>query len=280
MFSAFPGVTLIRYDRALKYSTKSLKKVILLALAIYFVPKTLALSLCCGLDDVFRNQKRNASTLNRYFSGNGICTWLLSPFNLTIDLLTLPFTNKRIYKLTDLPKPYQDEITSVIDAAYRRDVVAILESKLDGHQRGMVFFKWYGKNVQSSVEVPEFHKPYKYIRTIGVSIFNKKQSTGKHFGPLRVTLRVLYNINTIDDRNVYIKVGPHIHYWHENKLFIFDDTLQHKSCNESNAVRYCLFVDILRPSLLPGLMSGILSCIRLVIARFNFAFYRHWTFMK
>jgi aspartyl/asparaginyl beta-hydroxylase (cupin superfamily) len=130
------------------------------------------------------------------------------------------------------------------------------------------------------VDVPEFHQKFKYIRTIGVSIFNKKQSTGKHFGPLRITLRVLYNINQIDSDKVFIKVGNHINYWRENKLFIFDDTLQHQSCNQSDEVRYCMFVDILRPSLFPGLMSAILTCVRVMIARFNFAFYKHWAFIK
>jgi hypothetical protein len=45
-------------------------------------------------------------------------------------------------------------------------------------------------------------------------------------------------------------------------------------------VRYCLFVDILRPSLCPRLVSGILSCVRMVIARINYAFYKHWAFIK
>src|SRR5206468_1950774 len=157
----------------------------------------------------------------------------------------------------------QDEINSVIRAARERNVVGQLESKLGGRQRGMIFFKWYGKDLPTSVAVPEFHRPYRYVRTVGVSIFNKRQSTGKHFGPLRVTLRVLYNLNPIDDRNVYIKVGRHTHYWRENKLFIFDDTLQHQSCNESEAVRYCMFMDVLRPSLFPGLTRAILSGVRL-----------------
>jgi len=41
-----------------------------------------------------------------------------------------------------------------------------------------------------------------------------------------------------------------------------------------------MFVDILRPSLVPGLLSGILACVRTAIARFNFVFYRHWAFIK
>ena len=169
-----------------------------------------------------------------------------------MDLLSLPYWNKGIYKLTDLPRATRTRSRRMIDAAHRSDLVGKLDAKMDEQKRGMIFFKWYGKNVQTSLDVPEFHREYKYIRTIGVSIFNKKQSTGKHFGPLRITLRVLYNINQIDSDKVYIKVGKHINYWRDNKLFIFDDTLQHQSCNQSDAVRYCMFVDILRPSLVPG----------------------------
>lgn len=263
-----------------RFVKRAVKRVVPLALGIYFIPQVLVVFVGFGLLDVLRNQRRTVETLDRYFAGNGFFTWLLSPFNLLMDLLALPFRNKGIYDITDLPRAHQDEIHSVIEAAHRRNIVGELESKLNGQKRGMIFFKWYGKNIDTSLNVPEFHQSYKHIRTIGVSIFNKKQSTTKHFGPLRVTLRVLYNINTIDSKDVYIKVGNKTHYWRDKKLFIFDDTLQHKSCNESDAVRYCMFVDILRPSLFPRLMSAILTSLRVVIARFNYVFYQHWTFIR
>jgi len=79
---------------------------------------------------------------------------------------------------------------------------------------------------------------------------------------------------------VYIKVGNRTNYWKENKLFIFDDTLQHQSCNESDGVRYCMFIDILRPSHFPRLFSAILASVRVLIARVNSTFYRNWTFLK
>jgi beta-hydroxylase len=266
--------------KAIMIGKKALKRLLPLGLALFFIPKLLAFYVCCGLVDVLRNRRRTLSTLNRYFAGNGLCTWLLSPFNLLMDVLSLPFRNRGIYKIGDLPAAHQDEIKSIIAAAHESRLVERLESRMEGQKRAMIFFKWYGKNIQTSVDVPEFHRPYKFIRTIGVSIFNKRQSTGKHYGPLRVTLRVLYNINTIDSRDVYITVGNHTHFWNEDKLFIFDDTLQHQSCNESDAVRYCMFIDILRPSHFPRLTSAILSGVRLVIARFNSAFYQHWTFLK
>jgi beta-hydroxylase len=264
----------------LGFSRKAAKRIIPLALGIYFIPGLLAAYVGLGLLDFLRNRRRTLGTLDRYFAGNGFITWLLSPFNLLMDVICLPYWNRGIYQLSDLPRPYQDEINAMVEAARQSNLVAKLDEKMQGTRRGMIFFKWYGKNVKTSVDVPAFHRPYHYIRTIGVSIFNTKQSTGKHFGPLRVTLRVLYNINAITSENVFIKVGNQINYWRDSKLFIFDDTLQHQSCNQSDEVRYCMFVDILRPSLFPGVMSAILACVRVVIARFNFAFYKHWAFIK
>ena len=269
-----------RNQQILRSSKKILKRTIPLALALYFIPWVLAIYMVLGLIDVMRNSQRTLRTLDRYFAGNGVFTWLLSPFNLLMDLFCLPYWNRGIYRLQDLPPGYQTEIQSLISAATERNLVGLLESKMKEKKRGMIFFKWYGKNLPASVDMPEYHQPFKYIRTIGVSIFNKKQSTGEHFGPLRVTLRVLYNINDINNKNVFIRVGNPTHYWQENKLFIFDDTLQHQSCNESDAMRYCLFVDILRPSPWPWLMSGVLTSIRLATAPLKALFYKHWTFIK
>jgi aspartyl/asparaginyl beta-hydroxylase (cupin superfamily) len=263
-----------------RLAKKAAKRIIPVGLAAYFIPLTLATYVSFGLLDVLRNQRRTLGTLDRYFAGNGIFTWMLAPFNLLMDLMALPYRNKGIYRLADLPPDYRDEINALIAAAHESNLVAKLDAKLGDKKRGMIFFKWYGKNVQTSVDVPEFHRAYKYVRTIGVSIFNTRQSTGKHFGPLRVTLRVLYNINPINSPDVYIKVGNRIHRWRDERLFIFDDTLQHQSCNQSDEVRYCLFVDILRPSKLPRIMDAILSSVRALIARFNSAFYKHWTFIK
>ena len=189
-------------------------------------------------------------------------------------------STRAFIKLSDLPDGYQSEIQSIIETAHRRDIVGQLEKKMEGKPRGMMFFKWYGKNLDTSVEIPEYHQPFRYVRTIGVSVFSKKQSTGKHFGPLRLTLRVLYNVNTIDNRKVFIQVGDQIHYWRDEKLFIFDDTLQHQSCNESEKVRYCMFVDILRPSLFPRASSAMLAGFGWSMTRFRALFYQHWTFLK
>lgn len=273
-------------SQTVRIVVKVLKRVVPLALGIWLgvlfpvVGYVLLALVACGLLDVLRNTQRSVATLDRYFAGNGVFTWLLSPFNLLMDLLCLPYWNRGVYKLDDLPPGHQEEIKTLIDAAHKRNLIGLLEEKLGEKKRGMIFFKWYGKDLPTSVEMPEYHAKYKYIRTIGVSIFNKKQSTGRHYGPLRVTLRVLYNINPVDSPDVYIEVGNKVHRWRDNPLFIFDDTLQHQSVNEADAVRYCLFVDMLRPSPWPWLMGGILTAIRLLIAPFRAIFYGHWSFIK
>lgn len=163
---------------------------------------------------------------------------------------------------------------------HQRDLIGALEAQASKLKRSMIFFQWYGRIIDSSVDIPQFRRRYRYIRTIGVSIFNKRESTNKHFGPLRATLRVLYNINPINDPNVYLQVGDYVHRWQDEKLLIFDDTRQHASRNDSDAIRYCLFVDILRPSHVPWLLSKIVDGVRLVLSPVRFVFYKYWTFIK
>ncbi|MCX7663980.1 MAG: aspartyl/asparaginyl beta-hydroxylase domain-containing protein [Gemmataceae bacterium] len=269
-----------------RYLKKALKRLVPLALVIYLstiwpiVGIVAGIFFLGGLLDVLRNSTRNLSTFDRYFAGNGVLTWVLSPVNLFLDFLCLPYWNKGVYRLDQLPQGHQAEIQKLIEAAHSRNLIQMLESKMEGKKRGMIFFKWYGKNIPTSVDMPEYHEKYKYIRTIGVSIFNKRSSTGLHYGPLRITLRVLYNINTIEDPNVYIQVGHHVHRWKDQKLFIFDDTLQHKSINESDGMRYCLFVDMLRPAPVPFILDVILTGVRLIMTPFRAIFYGHWSFIK
>ncbi|MFN0066987.1 MAG: aspartyl/asparaginyl beta-hydroxylase domain-containing protein [Limisphaerales bacterium] len=265
---------------ALKSLKRVLKRVIPFALAAWFIPGVVLAWVVFGLLDVLRNRPFSWATLERYFLGNGMFTWLLSPFNLLMDLLALPYTNRGVYRIEDLPPGHQAEIRALIDAAHRRELIRLLDAKLGDQKRGMIFFKWYGKNIPCSVDMPEYHAKYRHIRTIGVSIFNRRQSTDRHFGPLRVSFRFLYNINPVDDPNVFIEVGERVHRWRDEQAFIFDDTLMHRSVNQADAVRYCLFVDILRPSGLPWVMSGALAFVSLLVSPFKRVFYKNWTFLK
>jgi beta-hydroxylase len=266
-----------RAGKAAKYvARRILFPLCVLAPIAYFFPKFALFYAACGIYDISRNTGMDISTPRRYFIGNGFLTWVLSPFNILLDLLSLPYVNKGVYKLEDLPPAYQDEVRDLIRISNEQNLVAKLEERSKENQRTMIFFRWYGVNVDTFLDIPEFHKKWKYIQTIGVSVFNKKVSTSKHFGFMRASLRVLYNLNDMKDDSAYIVVGDTTQYWREDKLFIFDDTLLHQSFNETDQTRYCLFVDIVRPTPFPRLMTAVVTGIRMLSQSFKFVYYKHW----
>jgi hypothetical protein len=243
----------------------------------YFSPKVALLYAACGAYDVSRNRALSVSTLRRYFIGNGLGTWAASPINTLLDLLSLPYINKGVYRLEDLPTAHQDEVKRLIQIAKAENLVARLEERANEFPRTMVFFRWYGVDVDTFLHLSAFNQPWRYIQTIGVSVFNKKVSTSQHFGFMRASLRVLYNLNDMNDRSAYIVVGDQVNYWCDSKLFIFDDTLLHESVNETDQTRYCLFVDMIRPTPFPGVMRAVISGTRLLTRSFKFIYYKNWT---
>jgi beta-hydroxylase len=265
------------FDRIWKYSLRRvLFPLCVLVPFAYYFPKIALFYALCGAYDVARNRPVDAETLRRYFLGNGFVTWLLSPINIVLDLLSLPFINKGVYRLEDLPPAYHDEIRRLIQVANEQNLVGKLEERSKENQRTMIFFRWYGVNIDTFLDIRAFHEPWKYVQTIGVSVFNKKVSTSKHFGYVRASLRVLYNLNDMKDDSAYIVVGDKTSYWRQNKLFIFDDTLLHQSFNETDQTRYCLFVDIIRPTPFPFIMRSVITVIRLMTQSFKFVYYKHW----
>lgn len=259
------------------------KVVVILALLAYFFPKVALIYILCGIYDVLRNDERTPELFEKYFLGEGLPfwlispVWLLSPVNTLLDLLALPYVNKGVYRLDDLPAEHKAEIVRLINSTRTRDVVGELQAAASAEKRSMFFFKFYGANVQQTANIPEFYYDYKNIITIGVSVFNKRQSVSKHFGPLRATFRVLYNINDMPDDLAYIVVGRTTNYWRTHKLFIFDDTLLHQSVNETDVPRYCLFVDIIRPTMLSIVLRTFVEGIgRLTSQGPNKLFFRQW----
>jgi len=269
------------FTRIWKFSLRRvLFPICVLAPFAYFFPKIALFYAICGAYDAGRNRPVNFETLRRYFIGNGFLVWMLSPVNILLDLLSLPYINKGVYRLADLPPPYRDEVQRLIQAANDSDLDRQIEERSKEHPRTMFFFRWYGVNVNTSLNVPAFRQPWKYIETIGVSVFNRKVSTSKHFGYLRASLRVLYNLNDMKDDSAYIVVGDTTSYWRDNKLFIFDDTLLHLSANETEQPRYCLFVDIIRPTLFPRVMAGVLTVVRTLTQGIKFVYYKNWKIVE
>jgi beta-hydroxylase len=198
-----------------------------------------------------------------------------------IDLISLPFRNEGIYRLEDFPEEHQAEIVYLIETFRSNpEIIQQVGEHCRTAERTMVFFKWYGKNFKTRFAVPGLEKDFRQVKTIGISVFNKSSSTGFHFGPLRTTLRVLYNLTANAGDEVYIQVGETINRWDKSPLFVFDDTLLHKSVNESDALRSCLFVDILRPGYASFLLSFFVVVTRFIFGPINFLFYKNWQHLK
>ena len=281
LFVLLPRLRLIQIrTNDLKRTVKKTIKYVLVAVAFvaiaYFTPIPLAILVLCGIYDVSRNPGVDASVFRQYFLKNGIGTWLASPMNIVLDILALPYWNKGVYRLEDLPKAYQDEISGLIKTADEGGLVERLEKYMGDSPRAMVFFKWYGRDQDAPIEMPEFNRKFRFVRTIGVSAFRERERTSRHFGPFRPSLRVLYCLNENVGEKAYIKVGPIENHWRENKLFIFDDTLLHQSFNETDEPRYVLFVDIIRPSYLPFVFDFAVSVIRVFFKGVNGIFYKNW----
>src|SRR5262249_31689430 len=115
-------------DRATKIAKYFVRRILfplgVLAPLAFFFPKTALLYAICGAYDVSRNRAFEVSTLRRYFIGNGFLTWVLSPLNVLLDLLSLPYVNKGVYKVEDLPPAYQDEVRRLIRIANEQNLVA------------------------------------------------------------------------------------------------------------------------------------------------------------
>ncbi len=243
----------------------------------YFFPKIALVYAICGAYDVTRNSDLKLSTLRRYFIGNGFLLWLLSPINTLLDILSLPYVNKGVYSLDDFPPAYQDEVRRLLRVTDEAELVRRLEERSQEHRRTMFSWRWYGIKSEAAVDVPGFDGPWTYVKTIGLSVFNKRTTTSPHFGWLRPTLRLLYNINDMQDKSAYIVVGNKTNYWCENKLFIFDDTLLHLSANETDQPRYCMFVDILRPTPFPRVMAAVVAFEAFLNRQFSFIRFSGWT---
>ncbi len=258
---------------------KNLKYSLLVAVFLglcYVYPYVFIPFFLIGLYDVMRNDNRSLQLFKKYFLGNGVLTWLTSPLNLLFDIFSLPYLNKGVYKLEDLPPAHQSEIKELIAAIKTENLGAEIEKYTEGLPRAMFFFKWYQKKVDCPIKVQAFEKDFRFIRTIGISAFNVRSSTTSHFGPLRACFRMLYCINDEKEEGVYIQVGDTKNYWKDEKLFIFDDTLLHQSFNESDHPRYCLFVDFVRPGFLTVINDLFVRCIGAVLPSMRGAFYKRW----
>ncbi len=266
-----PGMTRVRHIAGFA---------VILAPALYFIPVPTVILLVCGVLDISRHEKITYELVEKYFTSNGVLTWLLSPINLLADLFS--YRNKVIYKLEDLPAEHRAEIEACV-RGFRENGDRIREHVAKGMQqtkRCMLTFKWFNAPQVTDLRIPAFERDFRYIKTIAVSVFNTRERTSRHFGPLRLTFRVLYNLDPIDSRDVFIEVDGRVHYWVDNPLFIFDDTIFHRSINDVDHVRYCLFMDIVRPNYSRPAFEMAVSTASAISGWFKRMFYKNWSFIR
>ena len=92
----------VRLKGLFRRSTKWLS---VLAPLCYFFPKIMLFYFLFGVYDVIRNTKLNFTLFQSYFVGNGVLTWILSPFNVLLDILALPYINKGVIGWRTYPCP-------------------------------------------------------------------------------------------------------------------------------------------------------------------------------
>jgi aspartyl/asparaginyl beta-hydroxylase (cupin superfamily) len=249
-------------------------------LGVYFAPIPTLILVTCGVLDIGRHKRISSQLIEKYFMGNGMGTWLLSPINLLADLLS--HKNKSAHKLEDLPAEHRREIDACVLAFVQNGdlIKAHIARSLERNKRAMLTFKWYNAPQQVDLSIPAFAQDYRYIKTIAVSVFNTRERTSWHFGPLRFTFRVLYNLEPINSREVFIEVDDRIHYWADDPLFIFDDTFFHRSINDVDHVRYCLFMDIIRPNYSQRVFDVALHIASVISDSFKRMFYKNWSFIR
>jgi beta-hydroxylase len=253
---------------------------VVLAPVAYFAPIPIAVWIACGVLDVSRHRNITLQLIEEYFTGKGLFTWALSPFNLLADLLAR--RPRRPERVEDLPDDCRQEIAACV-AAFRENrgpITDAIRPHLAEQKRVMLAFKWFGAQLASPVGVAAFERDFRYVKTIAVSTFNGRERTSWHFGPQRLTLRVLQNLEPIDDPGVYLAVDDRVHRWSAEPLVVFDDTLFHQSVNDSSAVRHCLFIDIIRPNHFRAGFEAAVEVMGLTASSFRSIFYRNWSFLR
>ena len=187
----------------------------------------------CGLIDVSRHKTMELKLIKEYFIGKGILTFLISPLNLFADLIS--HRNLHSFKIENFPDEFQNEINTVkklFDQNKKKIEERFSQSE---DNRTMLFYKWYGKNLDESIN------------------FNKVKKNGS-----------------------YIEADGTINIWKNDPLFIFDDTLIHQSFNQEDNLRYCAFIDIVRPSYSNLIIMTLLNSVGFLLKKSRGIFYKNW----
>ena len=263
-----------------KHMRRAAAVAIIVAPAIYFAPIPTAFMLACGVLDVSRHRRISWQLVEEYFTGKGLLTWLLSPINLLADLLSRK--PRGAVPFAELPAECQRELETCVAAFVgARDAIAeAFRPQMENQRRAMLAFRWFGAAMPTPIRVPAFEQPFRYVKTIAVSTFHGREQTSWHFGPQRLTYRVLRNLEPHDSPDAYVAIDDRVHRWNEAPLLVFDDTMFHQSVNGVDVARHCLFVDIIRPNWFHAGFELAVKGMSLLAGSFRAMFYKNWSFVR
>ena len=148
-----------------KQARRYLRIIIPLTILFYFVPVIALIFVVCGIIDISRHRVVTGDLATKYFTGNGLPTWLLSPLNVFLDLISA--RNKIVYRLEDFPDAERQEIECVLKTFddQREEIIGDIREKMAGKARSILFYKWYDKNTNDAVLA--FNRDMTYVKTIG-----------------------------------------------------------------------------------------------------------------
>ena len=137
----------------------------------------------------------------------------------------------------------------------------------------MYVYQWYGKHKIDNVA--EFNKDFKYIKTIAVSVFSGRESTSRHFGPLRLSLRILYNLIPVKSEVFVDAATPRTTGTRIRCSFSTTRCCTARSTNMTGAAIACSWTSSARRRS-PGLISALLAIVSVSVERINSMFYKNW----
>jgi beta-hydroxylase len=115
---------------------------------------------------------------------------------------------------------------------------------------GTIILRIYNKDTHKKKYFPNTCNLLQQIPECSLAMFSILPPHKKlpiHYGPSKSVLR--YHLGLIvpqESSKCYLSVNGKKYHWKEGQDILFDDTLSHYACNDSNQLRVVLFLDIAR----------------------------------
>lgn len=90
------------------------------------------------------------------------------------------------------------------------------------------------------------------MKTAFFSVLPPGTHLQEHRGPYNGVIRCLLGLKIPKAKEMCgFRIGEEIRHWETGKCMLFDDTFRHEAWNNSDEIRVCLFLDVVRPLKFP-----------------------------